>query len=86
MNFVSISLAFITFAAFFTTPVFILRMASKYFTQKDDEVYRERYKKLFDGLDVNGKFALNYPNFFLVRRYLATSLLVFLWDRTFALV
>ena len=42
--------------------------------------------KLFIGLNIESKLALNYPNLYLIRRYLATTLLVFLWKRHFALL
>ena len=79
-------LAFATFAAFFTMPFFLLRIALKYNRLKEDQEYRKKYKKFFDGFNIESKLSLNYPNFYLIRRYLATSLLVFLWDRKFALI
>ena len=78
---VSICLAITAFVAFTVTPIFIFRSVSAYHSQKENEEYNKRYRKLFKGLDIEKKLALNYPNFFLIRRYFTIALIVFTWDR-----
>ena len=63
------------------TPIFIFRSVSAFINHKENEEYKERYRKLFNGLDNEKKIALNYPNFFLIRRYFSIALVVFVWDR-----
>ena len=83
---ISISLALVTFFAFIITPIFIFKTVIDYYNKREDEEYQQRYKELFDGLETGSKLALNYPNFFLIRRYVIMSVIVFMWDRHFQLI
>ena len=82
-NFIAISLAFLTLVALVITLAYMIRLAYKFNKRREEEEYTNKHSDLLERFDYTSIGSLNYTSFFLIRRYIITANLVFLWDRKF---
>ena len=82
---VAILMAFMTLAALALAPFFVYTASKRYNLSPEDKEYKQLYKGFFENKKDN-IFAMNYQNFFLIRRYALTASLVFLWDPVYQLI
>ena len=79
-------MAFLTLVALVVTLAYMIKLAMKFNKRKDDEGYKSKHSDLLGRFDERSVGSLNYTSIFLVRRYIITANLVFLWDRKFQLI
>ena len=82
---VAILLAFMTLAALAIAPFFLYRASKRYKSSPEDDDYKELYKDFFEDKK-DSIVAMNYQNFYLIRRYALTASLVFMWDPVYQLI
>ena len=80
---VSMLLALFTLTVLAATPFFVFRASKRYNENLDDE---DPYKKLFQDKNEKNLMALNYQSFYLVRRFIISASLVFLWEPVYQLI
>ena len=85
-NFLSTILAIATIIGLLVSPFYIWKLARSYNDMETIDMTEEiknKFKIIFEGKKRRDIYALNYPNFFLLRRYVVISVIIFLYDQKY---